>query len=457
MKHSKHDETIDRAVLELRETTPQKRALARAEDAVRKPAGRTSARRLSIALRLAGATGTAAVLALAFGPRTGGGLAWAQVANKYGRETRVHELLEMRRSDGKGWMKYMDRWQDGDKYSLSFHSNGAFHMDMRFDGTRYYSFRYPLKTATVRTVNEKERSSILWLGKLGERNQSLDAFLGRGHLKVESQKNLTDPDLGEIVRYRIHSDAGTVDHPRKVQLYDVDVDPKTERIRRWQTFDQKGVVVQRGLLEFPPVIEDSQFQPPANPPAPLFDVDAVRPGVVANLQNGLATIGKGKNKAMIRGILVEEDRFVWIFWTGTPPNGRLDHPVKVLGPKVERAWGMPNFTTSRVAMSKKFDPASVLKEPLAGMCVILAKKAPDKVSLKIPLFEPAKTKPIKDKTGKVVGYESKFVGYQEVRDLPVTRVSTIWDFASELGIQQSVVSVPKGKVGIGIPVYKTSR
>jgi len=433
MKYSNPDEQLSQGFDALRnEETPTETT----ERAVRAVSNPVPARQLpKVAFRLVGATGTAAVLALAFWPREGSGIAWSQVVNQMTKAKRFHETLSLPKANGE-WSNVIEHWSDGNRFAMSYGVAGKYVMMARFDGKRVYSEQGPFGYATIQTIPEKDRQREASLGFLGHGVQLIEDYIKDEKGKVEGQEKVTDPELGEVIRYKIRT--SMLRNMKWVYTHRfIYVEPDTTRIRRWELLDQVGEVSERGSIEYPEKIDDSVFTIPEHPTMPVHDIDLERKEVAATIRKGIAEVHAGGAKAKVRVVLSEMNHYLWVFWSGAPPNGDLKYPVMVVGQKPTRAFGQPVFTSSRVTLTGPY-PSLLGPEPLSGMCIPLFTKTPDTITLKIPLFVKDLKQPIRGASNKVLGYRSRFVGYDTLPNVHPIQVPSIYTFADYVGFHTNV-------------------
>jgi len=429
MKYSNLDEQMSEGFEALRNQPAPAEATEGAMRAVL--ANTTSSRASVIGLKLAGVGGTIAVLALAFWPRAGSGIAWAQVVSQLGSAPRVHETLAVKKSDGT-WSDVIERWSDGGRYAMKYGGTKDFIFEARFDGVRRYSAQGPMGYATIQTVLPSERKGQAQISFLGSGVQLIEEYIKDEKGKVEGQEKITDEKLGEVVRYKIRNSVlrgGKWVYGHQL----VYVEPETRRIRMWEVLDDNGVAQQQGFIEYPDAIDDSVFAIPAVPMQPLHDLDVERKQVADSIQKGIGVAQVGSAKTTIRAALSERGRYLWVFWSGAPPNGDLKYPVIVEGHPAKRAFGQPIMTSSRVNVKGTY--RSLLGGPLSGMGIELPKNLPSSFNLKVPVFVQDKSLPIRDaSTHKVLGYRSRFLGYDTVKDIHPISVPTFYSFSDQLGI-----------------------
>lgn len=454
MKYSNLDEQMSEGFEALRnQPTPAEATDSALRAVVANPA---PSRASAIGLKLAGVGGTIAVLALAFWPRTGSGIAWAQVVSELGNAPRIHETMAFKGKDGK-WINLVERWTDGKRYAMKYGGSPQFIFEARFDGERAYSARGPLGYSSIQTVPPSERAATARISFLGSGVQLIEEYIKDEKGKVEGQEKITDEKLGEVVRYKIRNSIlrkGKWIYGHQL----VYVEPDTRRIRKWELLDAQGVPEQRGFIEYPESIDDSVFTIPSEPLQPFYDVDVQRKQVAEFIKKGIGVAQVGSAKTTIRAALTESRHYLWVFWSGAPPNGDLKYPVMVEGYSTKRIFGQPILTSSRVNVKGTY--RSLLGGPLSGMCLQLSKDLPETINLKVPVYVQDKTKPIRDaSTHKVLGYRSRFVGYDTVKNIHPLAVPSPYVFGDQLGFVRT--NVDKGYVmvasGVGTPISKKKK
>jgi len=445
MKYSNLDEQMNAGFESLRDDAIPPEATDRAMRAMNAP---PKIHRVSpIALKLVGVGGTAAALALAFWPRPGSGIAWAQVVNEMNHAGRVHETLALRHSNG-GWTSVIDRWSDGSRYCMSYGSKGQTVFEARFDGVRSYSCQSALGFCVIQTIPPADRKSAGSFGFHGRGLNLIEDFIKDEKGKVEAQDKVTDEQLGEVLRYKIRT--SMLRNRKWVFAHQlIYVEPDSRRIRKWELLDEKGEAEQRGTLDYPDSIDDSQFTIPETPPFPVHDLDVERKQVEATIRKGVGVVSAGGAKATVRAVLSENNRYLWVFWSGTPPNGDLAQPVIVAGTASKKAYGVPILTSSRVNV-KEPHPSVLGPEPLSGMCIALGSATPDSLTLKIPLFVKDLKHPIRNASHQVLGYRSRFVGYDTIKNVQPIRVPSVYRFGDLTGLTAKRRSRISGPVYVGL-------
>jgi hypothetical protein len=196
------------------------------------------------------------------------------------------------------------------------------------------------------------------------------------------------------------------------------VDPGTHRILgKGMTFITGETAVTR--YRYPASLPDSDFRP--RPDWKVYDLDAIRAGIEAGVDHPhIARTPKGDRVKLVAALKTPEGDLM-ILWLGTPPNGIFDHPAVILGNPNKLVYGVPELTVRRVLLSPRF-VHRWHGQLLAGQTDQPAYPVGRWVDLKVPSFREIRSRPIKNKKGKVLGYESTFEGYAQFRHVSVIDV-----------------------------------
>ncbi|AIE87433.1 hypothetical protein OP10G_4065 [Fimbriimonas ginsengisoli Gsoil 348] len=332
----------------------------------------------------------------------------------------------------------MERWADGDKYAIRLAVQGITVMDTRFDGRRVFRNMVGERYATVATPRDGKAAMGRDLGVMWTSATSIDDFLKVDKAEVLEKKETSLPDGKLATRYDILFGAPYKEWPAKRSHLYVYVDSGTARIVRWEQLIRGGEVAARGVVEYPSEVSAGIFEGRASAGTRLYDIDWERQRLASMMKTGIGTLSVKGAKATVRAVLLDRRNSLTVLWTGASPNGDLAQPLRIPGIRFEsRPFGLREFTTGRGLEPYSHLPSTVVADHLGGMSQTLKEAPREGIDIEIPVFTEDHKTPIRNKAGKTVGYRSRFVGYDTLRNVKPLQIPDLWSFADELGIRRA--------------------
>jgi hypothetical protein len=364
-------------------------------------------------------------------PRSSG--AWAQVAAATAAQARYHERISI---GSKGMTtQSFDRWVDGKRYAFELGFGKSFGRFVN-DGKRTYRHNPGSKYATVESSPNEEFTPYL-AGFGSVKSLSIDEMLQGSNVRpVGEPQEKTLPE-GKRTMYRVEyltdPKDGKVEVSSTGNFYVV---PGDSRIRRWELLDTKGEIVFWGTLDYPEDIPERLFKFEVPAGVTLYDLDAGKARIRQTLAKGFGTKRVGGQSVTLRAVMVGTNNDLTVLWTGAPPNGDLQPPIKVEGMPGLKPYGLTIMTTKVYRYVPAVEKLEYLPTSLGGMSVLSKTPMPSKVTVTIPVFAPDPKQPIYDFEGKKTGYRSRSVGSVTYRDVPVLRVGPFHSYLNALGLRE---------------------
>lgn len=364
-------------------------------------------------------------------PRSSG--AWAQVAAATSAQARYHEQILMRREGMP--MKTLDRWVDGKRYSFEIGFGTGIGRFVN-DGKRTYRHLPGAKYATVESSPNGDIAPYL-PGFGSVKSLSIDEMLKGDNIRpVGEPQEKTLPE-GKRIMYRVEyltdPKSGKVEVNSAGNFY---VAPGDPRVRRWELLNMKGEVVFSGTLDYPKDIPERVFEFELPAGVTLYDLDAGKARIRKTLEKGFGTKQVGGQSVTLRAAIAGTGNDLTLLWTGAPPNGDLQPPIKVEGMPGLKPYGLTIMTTKVYRYVPAVEKLDYLPTPLAGMSVQSKSPVPDKVTVTIPVFAPDPRQPIYDFEGKKTGFRSRSVGSVTYKDVPVLRGGPFYNYLDVLGLRE---------------------
>jgi hypothetical protein len=361
-------------------------------------------------------------------------MAWSQVVSSTLANERMRQAYFSRNGKTGQWELVSETWRDGPKkLSLRFRMSPSgdqplMSTDIRHDGKRNYLARtYEKRSASGSPTGVISSFAEVWderptrKPRFPEGRNDIKTLLQNKWIKVnpEPQSTTLDGKTVDLYSATYPADPRSSD-PIEARTGKVYVEPKSGLIVRIEYFDQAGELASYSTVEYPVAIPLAEFQPPAHGPK-LHDLDQDARKIYAVMAHG-APFGNGN---VLRAVLTDGGPDISVFWTGTPPPGDASALPSVEGVKVSRAYGPRQFTATRVIEDNpRLYVASFHGQRLSGLTLSLSKPVGDRVTLRMPVLAVDLSRPIKNKSGKVLGYQSKKIGEKVVRDFPVIETVT---------------------------------
>lgn len=361
-------------------------------------------------------------------PRSTAGAAWAQVAEKFAKQPRVH-ILEKSVNLHSGRLQVeSESWVDGVKYSYSTKWGERTSLAV-CDGKRGLSYRNF-------TDPKNGAGRVAWIAKIkspappsftspiGMDSNSIDEVIKTADVKVLSQETVQGPN-GKQVRYKIERNPG----PKTNWTYFVTADSDTGLIRKVEHFIS-GKAIREATIDYPADVDPKVFQVDGLGYA-TRDFDEMRSVVTNDIKQGLGSKTVTGKTITVRSVLYSEDGGLWVLWTGSTPSGDLRHPIQLVGfPKPVKAqysypaknvnmnlFSIKAFTVS-AGLSSRAKLSPVINQRIGGMAVGLMNQKFSKINVIIPVV---------DETG------TKKLGSARFNNLPVRRIDSIYSYGDLLG------------------------
>jgi hypothetical protein len=406
-------------------------AVARAVGALRRPparAGVVTVPRVAIV-----AASVTALMALPlFTPKSSG--AWAQVAAETAKQTRYRERTYVRVS-GQSVVE-IERWTDGKRFLHRSKTRSKF-PSMGSDGKRYFQIFPASKYATIEKLpNFPTEPYLSGLGSVP--SLSVDDLIRDEKVRpLGDAKEVATPE-GKRLLYEVEfladPERGDMTVTSTGKFYTM---PGDSRIRRWEFFSKAGSWSYAGDLEYPEHIPDETFAFAPPPGIKVYDLDQGRALLRKTIEKGYGTKSVEGHSVTLRAVVAGTNGDLNVLWTGAPPNGDLQPPIKLHGIPTIRTYGLSIMTTKVYEYIPPVEKLDYLPTFLGGMSVQVKKDAlPDRVTLTVPVFAPDPKRPVYDFEGHKKGLRSRFVGNVIYRDVPVLKPGPFYSFLDDLGLRE---------------------
>lgn len=181
-------------------------------------------------------------------------------------------------------------------------------------------------------------------------------------------------------------------------------------------------------LDYPADLPDSMFDPPDD----AFDQKEARKTVDRLLAGKIAEATVAGHTIALNGLFFDGNN-LYAIWKGCP--GDYDSPIRFKVDGKDYGPLSPHFQTNvRCLSSAKCKQPQSAACPFSAMGETVTENLPQTVQLTLPVFAPDPGRPFLTRSGKVLGFHSKWVGEAVFNNVPVTRCMALDWYERDLGL-----------------------